>query len=64
MKLVDDALKGKEYILGDYSLVDSHMYCFIWYANIMGVTFDELSNVTAWAKRVGSREPVKAAENE
>lgn len=62
--MLDDALKSKEYITGEYSLADTHMYCFIWYARICGVNFDELANVTAWAERVANREQVKNAESD
>lgn len=58
--VLERRLKGREYILGDYSIVD--MACFPWILNAsgMGQSLDEFPNVTRWRRAIKERPAVRA----
>ena len=62
--VLDDRLKDRDYIAGDYSIAD--MACWPWsrYPNTRGVDYAEFPNVKAWVDRVGARPAVQRALEE
>jgi GST-like protein len=58
--VLERRLEGRDYILGDYSIVD--MICWPWVliAKPLGQSLDSFPNVAAWRQRVKERPAVQA----
>ncbi len=58
--VLERRLEGRDYILGDYSIVD--MICWPWVliAKPLGQSLDAFPNVAAWRQRVKQRPAVQA----
>ncbi|WP_420470472.1 glutathione S-transferase N-terminal domain-containing protein [Brevundimonas sp. FT23042] len=68
LKVLDDRLEGREWIMGDYSIAD--VATLGWVRNMIGfyeardlVKFDELNNVPAWLERGLARPAVQRGLN-
>ena len=61
LAVLENRLEGREFILGDYSIVD--MICFPWVliAKPLGASLDAFPNVTAWRGRIKERPAVRRA---
>lgn len=55
LKILDGALTGKSFLLGDYSLADTHLHGFIGWINSMEIDLSTFTNVLLWMKRCGER---------
>ncbi|HEX5035143.1 MAG TPA: glutathione S-transferase family protein, partial [bacterium] len=55
LKVLDGALAGKSFLLGDYSLADTHIHGFITWLGLMQFDLKPFVNVTAWLKRCNER---------
>lgn len=56
LTLVDNALAGRDYLLGDqFSIADLHLASWLEYVGMMGIDYSKLTRLTAWAKRCTSR---------
>jgi len=53
--LLDQALAGKQYLLGDYTLADTHLNSFLDWVRHMKVDFSPFNNLNAWSKRCTAR---------
>lgn len=68
LKVLDDRLEGRDWIMGDYSIAD--VATLGWIRNLVGfyeagelVKFDELKNVPAWLERGLARPAVQRGLN-
>lgn len=68
LKVLDDRLEGRDWIMGDYSIAD--VATLGWVRNLVGfyeagelVKFDELKNVPAWLERGLARPAVQRGLN-
>ncbi len=61
LAVLDNRLEGRDYILGEYSIVD--MICFPWafIAKPLGASLEEFPNVKDWRARIKERPAVRAA---
>ena len=57
--VLNEALKGRDYLLGEYSLADTHLYTFLRWMGFMGVTLEKYKNVDDWKSRVEERPALK-----
>ncbi|RKP04658.1 glutathione S-transferase [Thamnocephalis sphaerospora] len=58
--ILDNALKGKDYLLGDmYTLADTHIWSFMGYLDMLKYDREKFANVKAWTERVGARPALK-----
>ena len=58
--ILDGALKEKDYLLGNlYCLADTHVWAFVSWLTIMGVSTAMYPNVKGWVARVGERPALK-----
>jgi glutathione S-transferase len=60
LKILDAALAGKQFLLSDYTLVDTHMQGFVGWLGMLGTDFGEVPNVTAWLGRCAARPALTA----
>ena len=60
LDVLDGALKGEDYLLGgQYCLADTHIWSFMSWLNVMGVSTAIYPNITKWMARVGDRPALK-----
>ncbi|KAJ6790210.1 hypothetical protein PWT90_09451 [Aphanocladium album] len=57
--VLDGGLEGKEFLVGEYSLADTHIWSFMSYIKMLGLDLDKMKNLTSWIDRVGAREQLK-----
>lgn len=55
LKILDGALDGRSFLLGDYSLADTHLQGLVGWLGTMDVEMQPFSSVTAWMKRCSER---------
>lgn len=55
LRILDHALDGKSFLLGDYSLVDTHLQGFIGWISSMKVDLQAFPNVMGWLERCCER---------
>lgn len=62
LAVLNGALEGREFVLGsEYCLADTHLWSFISWITMTGVSLDSCGNVKAWLARVGGRPAHKRA---
>ena len=59
LKILDGALAGKAYLLGDYTVVDTHVHAFTDWLRHMKTDFSSFPNIAAWSERCGARPAYK-----
>ena len=56
LRILDAQLNGRNFLLGDaYSLADTHVWSFMSWVTVMGVSVEEFGAVKEWMARVGGR---------
>ncbi len=55
LRILDDALAGKPFLLGDYTLADAHVNSVIGWLRFMAVDFSTYKNLNAWSDRCAAR---------
>ena len=55
LRILDEALAGKEFLLGGFTLTDAHLYSFTSWLRHMKVDFSEYRNLNAWNGRCAAR---------
>lgn len=55
LRILDGALAGRDFLLGDYSLADTHLWVFVFWLAMMDVDLTAHPNVAAWKDRVAAR---------
>jgi glutathione S-transferase len=53
--ILDNALAGKSFLLGNYSLVDTHLQGFVGWIGSMEIALQPFPNVMGWLERCGDR---------
>jgi glutathione S-transferase len=59
LKILDQALEGRQYLVGDYTLADTHLHSFSDWLRHMQIDFSPYPNVNAWSKRCADRPAYK-----
>ena len=62
LKIIDSALATKPYLLGDYSLVDTHLASFIGWLGMMSVSLQEYPHLASWFSKCSNRPAVKGLQ--
>jgi glutathione S-transferase len=57
--ILDAALAGKQFLLGDYTLADAHVCSLVDWIHHSKIDFSKLANVTAWVERCHARPAAK-----
>ena len=55
LKILDEALEGKDFLVGDYTLADTHVSSFVDWLRHMKVDLDAYPRLNAWSKRCCDR---------
>lgn len=55
LRILDQALSGKQFLLGDYTLADAHVNSVVDWLRFMQVDFSSHGNVNAWSRRCAAR---------
>lgn len=63
LAVLNGALEGKDYLLGNYGIVDTHVSSFVAWVTMHGVGLSEVPNVQAWHARIQER-PVQKKQAE
>ncbi|MBS1118577.1 MAG: Glutathione S-transferase domain protein [Deltaproteobacteria bacterium] len=59
LKILDGALEGKQYLVGDYTIADTHVHAFTDWLRHMKTDFSTFKNINAWSERCGARPAYK-----
>ena len=59
LKILDGALEGKQYLVGDYTLADTHVHSFTDWLRHMKTDFSAFKNINAWSERCAARPAYK-----
>jgi glutathione S-transferase len=60
LDILEDALSDKAFLLGDYTLADTHLQGFVGWLGMLGADFKKHPNVASWLGRCAAR-PALAA---
>ena len=55
LHIVDESLRGKQFLLGDYTLADTHMNAFLDWLRHMKMDFTPYPQLVAWGQRCCAR---------
>jgi glutathione S-transferase len=55
LRILDDALRGKPFLLGEYSLADTHLHGIVGWLKMLKIDFAPFAQVTAWSERCSLR---------
>jgi glutathione S-transferase len=55
LAILDDALRGKDFLVGSYSLADAHVNSFVDWLRHMKIDMSALEHLNAWSKRCSER---------
>jgi len=55
LEILDGGLAGRSFLLGDYSLADTHLQGIVGWLGMMQVNLGPFPNVTGWMRRCGER---------
>jgi glutathione S-transferase len=58
LRILDDALVGKKFLVGDYTLADAHLGSLLSWVRHMQIDFTPYANVNAWTERWTARPAV------
>lgn len=62
LRILDEALAGKSFLLGDFTLVDAHVHSFIDWMRYLQIDVSKLERLSAWSKRCTERPAYARAE--
>jgi glutathione S-transferase len=55
LKILDAGLEGRSFLIGEYSLVDTHLQSIVGWIGMLDVDLTPLTNVTGWLQRCYQR---------
>ncbi|MEP3276876.1 MAG: glutathione S-transferase N-terminal domain-containing protein [Stappiaceae bacterium] len=61
LAVLENRLKGRDYIMGDYSIVDMMAFPWVFISKALGVLLDPYPNIIAWRQRMKDRPAVRTA---
>ena len=59
LKILDHALDGRQFLVGDYTLADTHTNSFLEWLRAMKIDFAPYARLNEWSKRCAARPAVK-----
>jgi glutathione S-transferase len=61
LRILDDALDGKQYLVGEYTLADTHLNALLDWLRHMKIDFSPYARLNDWSKRCSSRSAYQRA---
>lgn len=55
LRILDDAVRGRQFLLGDYTLADAHLNGIIGWLQMLKIDFAPFPQVQAWSQRCSAR---------
>jgi glutathione S-transferase len=55
LRILDEALAGKQFLVGDYTLADTHLHSLTDWLRHLKLDFSPYANINAWAQRCTAR---------
>jgi glutathione S-transferase len=55
LKVLDGGLAGRSFLLGEYTLADTHVHSIVGWLGMMHIDLSPYANVGAWMKRCAER---------
>lgn len=55
LRMIDNALEGRAFLLGDYTLADTHLNTFLDWLRHMKVDFSPFTRLNTWSERCAAR---------
>jgi glutathione S-transferase len=55
LRIVDEALEGKQFLVGDYTLADTHLNSLMDWLRYMKIDFSPYTRIKAWGERCSAR---------
>lgn len=55
LRVLDSGLEGRSFLIGDYSLADTHLQGIVGWIGALGVDLTPFANITGWLKRCHER---------
>lgn len=55
LRFIDEALAGKDFLVGDYTLADTHLNSFTDWLRHMHIDFAPFERLNGWSKRCSER---------
>ena len=59
LRILDESLEGKQFLVGEYTLADTHLHSFTDWLRHMKMDFTPYARVNAWSERCASRPAYK-----
>jgi glutathione S-transferase len=59
LRILDESLEGKEYLVGEYTLADTHLHSFTDWVRHMKIDFHAYPRLNAWGQRCSARPAYK-----
>jgi glutathione S-transferase len=64
LKILEDALSKTPFLLGDYSLADTHMQAFVGWLTMLGIELDGYPHISEWLGKCMQRPTIAALMND
>lgn len=61
LRVLDGALAGRQFLVGDYTVADTHLFSFCGWLRHMTVDFSPYPNVEGWNARIAARPAIAKA---
>ncbi len=55
LRILDEALAGKQFLMGEYTLADTHLNSFVDWLRFMKMDLSAYANLNAWSQRCAAR---------
>lgn len=55
LRILDNALEGRQFLIGEYTLADTHLNSFIDWLRHMKIDFTDFARLNAWSARCAAR---------
>jgi glutathione S-transferase len=63
LRILNGGLEGRSFLIGDYSLADTHLHSMVGWISSMEVDLTPFPNVTGWLKRCYDRPAIAQSQN-
>ncbi len=62
LKIIDSALATKPFLIGEYTIVDTHVAAFVGWLGMMSVSLQEFPHLASWFSKCSTRPALKGIQ--